>query len=139
MKRVGSPTRHSVRAAIAVSMRHGGANLQRTARQLGVSGRSLQRRLADMGTSYSELVAEVRLDTACELLVQSDKRICDIAVRLGFSSASSFNRTFMRLMKIQPGAYRRQQSEQSKARQSGSHRKTPRSESLARNGKTGRH
>jgi transcriptional regulator GlxA family with amidase domain len=65
-----------------------------------------------MGTSYSELVAEVRLDTACELLVQSDERICDIAVRLGFSSASSFNRTFTRLMKIQPGAYRRLQCEQ---------------------------
>ena len=145
MKRVGSATRYSVRAAIAVSMRHGGPKLQRAARQLGVSGRSLQRRLADMGTSYSELVAEVRLDTACQLLVDSDERICDIAMRLGFSSASSFNRTFMRLMKIQPGAYRRLQSEQSKARQSGSHRKTPasrlspRSESLARNGKTQRH
>jgi AraC-like DNA-binding protein len=92
-------------------MRHGGAKLQRTARQLGVSGRSLQRRLADMGTSYSELVAEVRLDTACQLLAESDERVCDIAARLGFSSASSFNRAFMRLMKIRPGAYRRQQSE----------------------------
>ena len=112
MKRVGSPSRHAVRAAIAVSMRHRGAKLQRTAQQLGVSGRSLQRRLADMGTSYSELVAEVRLDTACRLLAESDERICDIAVRVGFSSASSFNRTFMRLIKMQPNAYRRQRSEQ---------------------------
>jgi AraC-like DNA-binding protein len=63
-----------------------------------------------MGTSYSELVAEVRLDTACHLLAESDERIADIAARLGFAGASSFNRTFMRLVKVQPGAYRRQQS-----------------------------
>jgi transcriptional regulator GlxA family with amidase domain len=69
-----------------------------------------------MGTSYSALVAEVRLDTACHLLVESDERIADIAVRLGFSNASSFSRTFGRLMEIPPGAYRRQQSEKSNAR-----------------------
>jgi AraC-like DNA-binding protein len=44
------------------------------------------------------------------LLVESDYRIVDIAKRLGFADASSFNRTFQRLMKIQPGAYRKQQS-----------------------------
>jgi AraC-like DNA-binding protein len=94
-------------------MRHGGAKLQRTARRLGISGRSLQRRLSEMGTSYSVLVAEVRLDTASHLLVESDERIADISARLGFSSASSFIRTFMRWMDIPPGAYRRQQCEKS--------------------------
>ena len=110
MKRVCTPSRYAVRAAIAASLRHGEASVMRTARQLGISVRSLQRRLAEMGTSYSELVAEVRLDTACHLLLDSDKRIADIAARLGFAGASSFSRTFMRLMKIQPAAYRRQQS-----------------------------
>ena len=55
-----------------------------------------------MGTSYSELVAEVRIDTACHLLAESDERIVDIAALLGFAGASSFSRTFVRLMKIQP-------------------------------------
>jgi AraC-like DNA-binding protein len=112
MKRVCMPSRYAVRAAVAASLRQGDARLVRTARQLGLSARSLQRRLADMGTSYSELVAEVRLDTACHLLADSDERIGDIAARLGFAGASSFSRTFMRLMKIQPAAYRRQQSAQ---------------------------
>lgn len=112
MKRVYTPSQHSVRAAIAASLQHGDATLLRTARQLGISARSLQRRLAEMGTSYSELVAEVRLDTACHLLVGSDERIADIAARLGFAGTSSFSRTFMRLMKIQPAVYRRQQSAQ---------------------------
>lgn len=61
-----------------------------------------------MGTSYSEMIAEVRLDTACRLLVESNERISDIAQRLGYAGASSFSRTFMRIMKTQPATYRRQ-------------------------------
>jgi len=110
MKRVLAPSLYAIRAVIAASLRNGHATVPRTARQLGIGSRSLQRHLAEFGTSYSEVLAEVRLDTACHLLVESDYRIVDIAERLGFADASSFNRTFQRLMKIQPGAYRKQQS-----------------------------
>lgn len=109
MKPVRMPSRHAVRAAITASLQHGGASLQRTANQLGVSARSLQRHLGETGTSYSVMVAEVRLDAACRLLVESNARISDIALRLGYAGPSSFSRTFMRLMKIQPVIYRRQQ------------------------------
>lgn len=70
--------------------------------------RSLQRHLAAIGTSYSKIVAEVRLDTACHLLAETDEHISHIAVRLGYTGASSFSRTFMRMMMIQPATYRRQ-------------------------------
>src|SRR5687768_9951324 len=110
MKRVCTPSRYAVRTAIVASLPQGGATLPRAARQLGISVRSLQRRIAEMGTSYSELVAEVRIDTACHLLTESDERVADIAARLGFAGPSSFSRTFARLMKIQPAVYRRQQS-----------------------------
>ena len=109
MKPVRLPSQRSVRAAIAASLQHDGASLQRTASQLGVSVRSLQRHLSEMGTSYSEMVAEVRLDAACHLLMESNARISDIALLLGYAGPSSFSRTFMRLMKIQPVIYRRQQ------------------------------
>jgi AraC-like DNA-binding protein len=109
MKRVCTPSRYAVRSAIAASLRRGGATLPRAALQLGISTRSLQRRVADMGTSYSELVAEVRIDTACHLLAESDQRLAEIAARLGFAGASSFSRTFKRLMRIQPAVYRQQQ------------------------------
>lgn len=110
MKRVSTPSRYAVRAAIAASLRQDRAVLPQTAHRLGISARSLQRRLAEMGTTYAELVAEVRLDTACHLLAESDENIADIAARLGFAGASSFSRNFARLMKIQPNVYRRQQS-----------------------------
>lgn len=61
-----------------------------------------------MGTSYSEIVAEVRLDTACRLLIETNEHISRIALSLGYAGASSFSRTFMRMMKVQPGTYRRQ-------------------------------
>lgn len=110
MKRVCTPSLYAVRAAIVASLRQGGATLPRAARQLGISARSLQRRIAEMGTSYSELVAEVRIDTACHLLAETDERVADIAARLGFAAPSSFSRTFVRLMQIRPAVYRRQQS-----------------------------
>jgi len=107
--RVRLPSQNAVRAAIAASLRHGGGSLQHVASQLGVSCRSLQRHLAATGTSYSKMVAEVRLDTACYLLAESNERISDIALRLGYAGPSSFSRAFMRLMQIQPIVYRRQQ------------------------------
>ena len=112
MKPVQTPSRYSVRAAIAASLCDGDAALQRTAIQLGMSPRSLQRHLAAMGTSYSDMVAEVRFDTACHLLLQSNESISEIALRLGYAGTSSFSRVFMRLTKIQPVIYRRQRAVQ---------------------------
>ena len=61
-----------------------------------------------MGTSYSEIVAETRLEIACRLLAETNEHISRIALSLGYAGASSFSRTFMRMMKVQPGTYRRQ-------------------------------
>jgi transcriptional regulator GlxA family with amidase domain len=55
------------------------------------------------------MLAELRLKIACRLLVDSSKPLSDIAKFLGYSNASSFSRSFARLMKIQPVVYRRQQ------------------------------
>ena len=54
------------------------------------------------------MLAEVRLNIACRLLADSSKRLSDIAKYLGYTNASSFSRTFVRLMKIQPVIYRQQ-------------------------------
>ena len=141
MKPIQIPCRYSVRAAIAASLCHGDTALQRTALQLGMSPRSLQRHLAGMGTSYSDMVAEVRLDTACHLLLESNERISDIALRLGYAGTSSFSRVFMRLTKMQPAIYRRQlrtiqrndKSRPGNESRAGNQQKPSR---LARNGKT---
>lgn len=109
MRAVRLPSSQAVRAVIVASLRHGDATLDSTARSLKISSRTLQRHLGRMGTSHSEMLAEVRLNIACHLLVDSSKRLSDIAKFLGYSNASSFSRTFVRLMKIQPVIYRQQQ------------------------------
>lgn len=109
MKPVPVPSQYSVRATIAALLRHGDASLRHTSHQLGISPRSLQRHLTGLGTSYSEIVAEVRLELACHLLAETDQSISHISGRLGYAGPSSFSRTFMRLMKVQPVVYRRQQ------------------------------
>lgn len=144
MKPIPVPSQYSVRATIAALLHHGDASLQHTAYRLRISPRSLQRHLTQMGTSYSELVAEVRLDAACHLLAESDQSISSIAFLLGYSGASSFSRTFRRLMKIQPVVYRRQEMARMEGRccgdseHSAQQGKPGRVERLARNGKTQR-
>lgn len=103
------PSSEAIRGAIVASLRQGGATIGQTARVLNISVRTLQRHLGRMGTSHSEMLAEVRLDMACRLLADSSKHLSDIAKFLGYSNASSFSRAFVRLMKIQPVVYRRQQ------------------------------
>lgn len=58
-----------------------------------------------MGTSYSEIVAAIRLEMACRLLTETNEHISRIALSLGYAGASSFSRTFMRRMKVQPGIF----------------------------------
>lgn len=109
MRAVRLPSSQAVHAAIVASLRHGDATLDSTARALKISARTLQRHLGRMGTSHSEMLAQARLHIACRLLVDSSKRLSDIAKFLGYTNASSFSRAFMRLMKVRPVIYRRQQ------------------------------
>lgn len=54
------------------------------------------------------MLDEIRLNIACHMLVDSSKRLSDIAKFLGYTNPSSFSRTFVRLMKIPPVVYRQQ-------------------------------
>lgn len=102
------PSQLAVRETVAASLQNG-ASLRQIASQLGFSTRSFQRYLAANGTCHSEIVAEVRLATACHLLTETDEKISRIALLLGYAGATSFSRSFRHLMKIQPASYRRQQ------------------------------
>jgi AraC-like DNA-binding protein len=67
------------------------------ARCQGISPRYLQRLMASSGTSFTERVNELRLQRAFELLTESlasAQRISDVALEVGFSDVSHFNRLF---------------------------------------------
>ena len=61
---------------------------------LHLSSRSLQRRLNDNGTTFKQLLREVREELAYEYLLRKDYSLSEIAFQLGFSEQSSFTRAF---------------------------------------------
>jgi AraC-like DNA-binding protein len=76
------------------------------ARALGLSLRSLQRRLAEEGTSYRELLAATRLELARGYLGRERYSITEITFLLGFADASGFSRAFRRWTGTSPSSYR---------------------------------
>ena len=66
------------------------------AQGLHLSTRTLQRKLAGAGASFSEVSDGVRSELAKEYLSDREVRISEVAFLLGFSEQSSFNRAFRR-------------------------------------------
>ena len=76
---------------------------------LHLTQRTLQRRLDEEGTSYSALLAEVRLERAQELMRRSGLQNEEIARALGFDDASAFSRAFKTWTGCSPRHYRERQ------------------------------
>ena len=68
--------------------------LAAAARDLGVSRRSLQRKLAARGLSYREIFRSLRYELALTLLGRGDSNTKQVAYLLGFSEPSAFRRAF---------------------------------------------
>jgi len=81
-----------------------GAPMVETAAALGVSERTLRRRLTAAGTSYQRLLDEVRGSLAEELLGTGRLSVEEIGLRLGYAEASSFIAAHRRWTGETPGA-----------------------------------
>ncbi|MFD5827228.1 AraC family transcriptional regulator [Lentzea sp. NPDC060358] len=75
------------------------------ARALGISPRTLRRRLTEAGTSYQALLDEVRADRAAALLPGAS--VEQVAAQLGFAEAASFIHAFRRWYGTTPSNYAR--------------------------------
>lgn len=78
------------------------------AQTLGMSERTLRRRLTELGTSYQLLIEQLRRGRAVELLHRGDRSVEAIAAELGYDDPSNFSRAFRRWTGRSPRAYRRQ-------------------------------
>ncbi len=83
--------------------------IDNAARSLGVSVRTLIRRLGSSGSSFRTLRDKARRDLALRLLRKPNLTVEDIALALGFSEAANFSRAFKRWFGASPGRYRREQ------------------------------
>ncbi len=68
--------------------------VDKVARSLGMSARTLQRRLGELGTSYQALLDDVRRRSARRLLASTDLDSGEVAFLLGFEELNSFTRAF---------------------------------------------
>jgi AraC-like DNA-binding protein len=75
---------------------HGKAQKPTVARALGMSVRSFSRRLADEGTTYEEVVDELRRTLAVQYLKEPGMSLSEIAWLLGYGGSTSFNHAFRR-------------------------------------------
>lgn len=98
----------SVREEIVLALpSDSGARLQRVARRLGLSTRSLQRYLANNNITFQELVDDTRKDLALRYLEDPTMTFSQISYRLGFSAPSAFTRASYRWFQRKPSAVRR--------------------------------
>lgn len=76
------------------------------AEHMGMSNRTLTRRLAEHGVTFRDLIKKTQENIAKELLTNSNRSIAEIAFETGFSEQSSFNRAFKRWTNLNPLEYR---------------------------------
>jgi AraC-like DNA-binding protein len=97
-----------VRNHLVSELRAGEPTAPAIARKLGVSTRTLTRKLEAEGHSFKELLEELRQGLATRYTASTDLLLSEVALLLGFSSAAAFNRAFKRWTGQSPLEYRRQ-------------------------------
>jgi AraC-like DNA-binding protein len=83
-----------VRELIEVLLPAGHCSLVQVARRLGVDRRTVYRRLAEVGETFSSLLNAVRTELAERLVPNPRRSLTEIATQLGFSELSAFSRWF---------------------------------------------
>jgi AraC-like DNA-binding protein len=85
-------------------------SIDEVARQMGLSSRTLQRRLTEKGVRFQQLLEDARRELARYYLSDSRMELNDAAYLLGFEDPNSFFRAFQRWEGTTPARYRKKQS-----------------------------
>lgn len=102
-----APLADRIRAAIAGDLPGREPSLAAVARRVALSPRSVQRRLAEGGTSFARTVDAVREERAKAFLRSGDVSLAEVSWLLGFSEQSAFTRAFRRWTGASPTEWRR--------------------------------
>lgn len=99
---------HQVAKVLAEKLKGSVPDLGEIARELAMSDRNLQRALRSDGTSFKQLLDDVRRDLALRHLANPSTSAGQVSLLLGFSEPSAFHRAFRRWTGQAPGEYRMQ-------------------------------
>lgn len=98
----------SLQRLLPTYLDQGPPSLAEAAEIAGLSSRSLQRKLAQAGLSYSDLVDAARYENASRLLRETHLKVIDIALSSGYSDHAHFTRAFRRMTGLTPRRFRQQ-------------------------------
>ncbi len=90
----GATMLEDVRRTILLLLPSGRCTIEQVAEQLGVVCRTIQRRLAERGQSFSSMVNDIRKELATRHVIESDRPLVEVAMLLGFSAPSGFSRWY---------------------------------------------
>lgn len=100
------PLPHRVKNALRLLLKEGLPRKERVAEKFDMTVRTLQRHLQQAGTSYQQILDELRQELAEHYLLHSDLAVQEIACYLGFTEARSFHRSFKAWTGQTPGEFR---------------------------------
>ena len=96
-----------LRLVLRAYLPDGSPSIGFAAKLAGTTVRTLQRRLADRGTTYSQLLDDLRHDVAIYLLRDRNRQIADVSRELGYRDPAIFTRAFRRWTGMTPSKFRR--------------------------------
>lgn len=96
-----------VRRLVTEALKSGEPSQSELSRKLGMSERTLQRRLREEGTSFAEILDGVRQELSALYLSEPGVAAYEVAFLLGYSEPSAFYRAFRRWTGMTPREYRR--------------------------------
>jgi AraC-like DNA-binding protein len=97
-----------VRELVQLQLPSGRCTVEHIARQLDLDRRTLHRRLAAEGRTFSEILESVRTEIVTRMLQSSGRSLTGVADLLGFSDLSAFSRWFRARFGLSPSAWRMQ-------------------------------
>ena len=95
-----------VRETVALALQDGDCSVDAVAARLGLSERTLQRRLQSAGLHYKDLLLDVRRSVAQQYLRDTGVSLTRIATILGYSDLAAFSRSFHRDFGVSPRHWR---------------------------------
>lgn len=98
----------ALRSVIQPYLTDHGMSVAWAAEMAGLSPRTLQRRLRQSGTSYSELVQQARFELAHRWLSDAALPVGEVAAMAGYENPQHFSRAFRKRTGLSPAAYRTQ-------------------------------
>jgi AraC-like DNA-binding protein len=101
-----SSVAEQVKIVLKRSLASGQPSLSDVAKQLGMSDRTLQRRITEEGSTFRDLLSDARRDLGCHLLTDPTTDIDEVACLLGYQDTTSFYRAFREWEGMPPNRWR---------------------------------